>query len=815
MGIVNGYWADLDFGAVDTPAGPHTECTTTCGSGTKRAMEIETPLDNGLYVKFVQAGGGTLQQNEFIVDENTTFTCSVGRVKDNTMTASFNIDVHALPTIVRLDEPTVNMGSLWTAEDGVDGGYTTDALDTAHPAYMRGVAEYTAYNASGTANYPNMAHVWSNPTDPHFMVARRIHETFYDAGDLDIWNDAGVGKAQCPTGTYTFTVLADVNKTLRVHGAATGGNNTSKLITAVDEGTNTVTLSSAWAADENDRKWTLRLIPAVGYVALVYAYVENAFEQFLYMSYKLHSSKDAGANWDAVKSTKYFAGVAANDPITKVGATGYIDAGVFCDAYGLAAAYVRGAINDPNQMNRAIVFDVRELSQEARRRTHWKIHRDYSSGQPAYNARPASMVLLDENYVPMGPASLFVSDRSDPLFMSMQHSTPVKAVMYESTNAATGVDMGYGYSFTDVIQVGGGESFWEQNNTDLIAFANTTKVKSTAATFTISDVGKKLRVPLLSVTGGTYDGFVTIDTLVDADTVLVNRTVASQATGSITGVTNNAGQAVFASAGHTLVNGDAVTITGTTDYDGQWIVANVVAGVSFEAGVAYTMTKTGTWNKGQTGLTWALTIFGPTDKVRFDDTTTFFRHIGKPLTTMTYTVADVPASNQIKVTTKDIPLSVSSTFNVERDFATFTSAHQQATAWDTTFSGTIDYRMGIFQASDAAQFNLIQEDSATETATSSADDDGDGWTNEITLTGITLSAQAAANDWILLYKTTGSLYRRWYKIKSITSYGPGAVIKTYEDEIAVSSTFKWKVCRKRGLKMRLPAVNVVGSTQMT
>jgi hypothetical protein len=386
-------------------------------------------------------------------------------------------------------------------------------------------------------------------------------------------------------------------------------------------------------------------------------------------------------------------------------------------------------------------------------------------------------------------------------------------VTFDSSTAGVGIDMSYGYPFTDILQAAS-ESFWEQNNTDLIAFANTTRVKSAAATFSIASVGKKLRIPSLGISG-VYDGFSTIDTFVDANTVLINRTILSQATGSITGVTNNAGQAVFASASHTLVNGDAVTVTSTTSYNGQWIAVNVVAGVSFELGLAYVASETGTWNKGQTGLTWALTNIAPTDKVRFDDTTTFYRHLGRPLAVATYEVLDVPTNTRIQTKYKDLPVATLGAFVVERAFTNAVDPWVHTTAWDTTFSAGFNSRLGCFVASDAAVFNTIQEDSATETATSSADDDGDGWTNEITLTGITLSAQAAANDWILLYKTTGTMYRRWYKIKSITGYGPGAVIRTYEDEIIVSSTFKWKVCRKRSMKMRVPAVSVVGSSQMT
>jgi hypothetical protein len=74
------------------------------------------------------------------------------------------------------------------------------------------------------------------------------------------------------------------------------------------------------------------------------------------------------------------------------------------------------------------------------------------------------------------------------------------------------------------------------------------------------------------------------------------------AKGTFATVTDNAGQAVFNAAGHSVVNGDTVTISGTTNYDGTFTAVNVVAGVSFELGQAFVATESGSYAVGATAI---------------------------------------------------------------------------------------------------------------------------------------------------------------------------------------------------------------------
>lgn len=80
--------------------------------------------------------------------------------------------------------------------------------------------------------------------------------------------------------------------------------------------------------------------------------------------------------------------------------------------------------------------------------------------------------------------------------------------------------------------------------------------------------------------------------LITVDTTLVWQAVTGFAADDIAGITFNAGstgaitayadagggQVTVTSAGHTLVNGDIVTISGSTNYNGIFEVANVAAG---------------------------------------------------------------------------------------------------------------------------------------------------------------------------------------------------------------------------------------------
>jgi len=418
---------------------------------------------------------------------------------------------------------------------------------------------------------------------------------------------------------------------------------------------------------------------------------------------------------------------------------------------------------------------------------------------------PQTLLLLDNNLAPIINPALMPSDRTDPLWFGLSDHG-FKAVMHESVGAVTiGQSSAQPIDYGDLVNEAGA-GYWLQSNTDLKTYAGTSQVSSALATFTWQDIGRKIRVPNADVVLGVdelYSGFVTIVSLVNANTVTVERTFDTQGTGSITSVTDNGGQAQFNSSGHTLANGDPVTISGTTSYNGAFVAANVVAGVSFEVGLSYVSSETGAWSKGQTGLTWATLNFGATDRVRFQDTTTVYKHMGRPLAVESFEIIDVPTTNQLRVRYMNIPDTVTVAFAVERSFENVTNTGPYNNNWETGFNAFYYPRSGLWGVWDASQFLTIAGDSVTRSAQSVSDIDDDGWSDTVTLTGFNVT-DAAPGDWLLLYSPLmkdSNFYRRWYKIKSVTP-GANTTVEVYEDEIKPSETFKWKIARKRDMKMR-------------
>jgi hypothetical protein len=766
-----------------------------------------------LYLRFDQAGGATTQPNEYVVDENVTWVCALGRVKDNTMTAEYYAQMFKLPTVTRLDEAAVEVGSPWTTVGGWDGGYVDSASQQAFPWNRRGIAEGGFYWSDGTTtNYESMLHVANNPSDPHYMVSRRIHDeaTFPRAAELTLINSSGEGRAT--SSTYDFTA-GDVGKTIRVENATDAANNTSKVITDVlspggGAGTSTAVLDSAWAVAPDSGgavTWRLRDVPEVSYVVSTIIIYDQYVGQ---ATWTLLSSRDAGISWDVVKQGLDLNAVAADSLISV-----RRDPGIY-----MVGQYLNPTYGDYNVNGQAVphsvMFDLTgpEMTSDQRRRTHWKIVRGNPWGGNS-TAHPITVLLLDENYSPAISSDLIPADRTDPLFFGMKPT--LRAVMHESVGAVTiGQSSAMPFSFGDAVNEAGA-GYWIQDDTDLAAYANTSKVTSSAATFTWRDETRRIRVPAANVqlaVEETYSGFMTVVSVDDSKTLTVERTFESQANGTFATVTDNGGAAQFNAAGHTLANGDAVTISGGTAYDGIGRAANVVAGTSFElAGVTYGATASGAWDKGQTGLTWATLNFGATDRVRFSDTTTLYRYLSRPLAVVSYEIVDVPSTNQILTSTMDIPSSVTSSFFVEREFETvfrdnWTQGSNDLENGD--LNAFYSSRNGIFGVSDEAQFNTIAKDSSSRSASTAVDSDGDGWVDTVTLTGFNIS-DAADGDWLLLYSplTAPTEFRRWYKVKASTP-GANTVLDVYEDEVPPDDTFLWRLARKRDMKMRIVS-NVV------
>jgi len=105
---------------------------------------------------------------------------------------------------------------------------------------------------------------------------------------------------------------------------------------------------------------------------------------------------------------------------------------------------------------------------------------------------------------------------------------------------------------------------------------NETLIKGTLVTATAHgySVGDKI-----NISGTTnYNGDTVVTGILDADKFVINESfVANDATGSA-----KLSKTIVSASGHVFANGDYIDISGTTSYNGQFYVDNVVAGVSYQ-----------------------------------------------------------------------------------------------------------------------------------------------------------------------------------------------------------------------------------------
>lgn len=108
---------------------------------------------------------------------------------------------------------------------------------------------------------------------------------------------------------------------------------------------------------------------------------------------------------------------------------------------------------------------------------------------------------------------------------------------------------------------------------------------------------------------GNYNGEWTIANVVANTSFEITTTFVATETGvwvrliegTITGVVDDGGGNARIQTGDTrgLTNGDTVIITGTTSYNGQWSISNLVANTSFDIIAAYVASETGLWAEGE------------------------------------------------------------------------------------------------------------------------------------------------------------------------------------------------------------------------
>lgn len=507
MGPLNQINADIDFNGT-----PKVEILPTVGGGLRRVHDWNEELWAGVNVKFEQNGGATPQNQEYIEDESATSTCYIGTGKDNLAKATWGVDVYATPTVYRLDEPVKDLLNQWTSNGGIDGGYKSGGIASDVLTFSRGPAENTYSKGLGYSPYWNTSGWdYSNPDPLQLMAALRIDDEFEFNNDGIIAPGGNLDRFQS-TG-YSFTAN-DVGKSIITEGY-TGANNGQFIITdSVPSSTwpaSTVTVTPNFNANEVaavGKRWKLRDIPAVGYVALQIARVGYVSRASTLINFKLYSSGTYGATWSLQKEIEEIYNKAANDNLGQDnGFFNFQEFGQF-EASQLTNSNAHGAFT--------VFFRLTDIAVNSRRRQYWKIFKDLI-GVAGDEFDVASIILFDDSFNILGRASGHkIEDANDSLFSACLVGRPM-LVPYESTT--TGQPSGSG-TFTDLISAAS-ESFYEHNGTNTGQVTLGTNFTSTDYYFSYKDIGKYIRI---NESGYADNGFHVITSLVSSTQVVLGST---------------------------------------------------------------------------------------------------------------------------------------------------------------------------------------------------------------------------------------------------------------------------------------------------
>lgn len=505
---VNQHATDLDFDA--SASGPYVPGVLILGAGLRRAMEIDVDLEFDMRLRFEQSGV-VAQANEYIIDEKATWVASIGFTKDNITDMYYGVTWYTSPTVTRKGVKSVEqIKNLWSSDGGVDGGYSIAALESTLPTFSRGVAEpsqYGSYN-NVASYYPNfydtMLYI-NNPVDFHALAALRIKDDFELSADGSVTG----GVNTLTSSGYTF-VSGDIGKSIIVEGSSQG-NNGQRVITSVAG--SQATVDTNFVGTESSLRWKLRDIPAVGYVQFIYEETSVAMSNSC--DFKLYSSTDYGQNWTKVKQALSFNGVSEGNAITV-----FEDDGIIFNNKNFG-----NEVNNPT-IRRSIIFDLTGLPETDRRRQYWKIWKHMSVSSSGY-ARFASIVLYDDTFTLLAPPSLLMPDADDPLrvgFTERGTSLVLEDSIGLSGAKIVATDDGNGDAWTNLLTLSSG-SFYVQNGSDGQTTAGATpQFVSASASFTPEMVGMLLRIPSATPVNpeDVYNGFVSILTVVDANTVTIS-----------------------------------------------------------------------------------------------------------------------------------------------------------------------------------------------------------------------------------------------------------------------------------------------------
>lgn len=727
-GPVNNISSHLYFDGVSDPtySMPNIDYPVSLGAGVRRMHPYFDDLDPdyGMRIRFADSSPqSTAQDQQFLVDEQSTFMCYVGRGKDNTQEARYFVDMHNTPTVLRENYETLKtMDNMWSQDGGIDGGHTTSSNSASFPSHTRGVAEYDYYSLRGGYNSPYdgafFDYTWNTPGRyKQWMASLRIRPEGEFAAD-------GSTTAASPNfvtaGAHTF-VPGDIGKSIiveGVNGATPDADNGQAVILSWVSGTEVVT-DKTFAATNGSLRWKLMDIPPVSYVVGCF---ENMrfYHAMSRADWRLYSSNDRGVSWVEVKHWLHHNGSTPNAPDW----TALHDPGVYMSDN----TYMRGLLSastDPTG-SYAIVFDLTDLPENVRRRQHWKIY-SFDELNNAEVYRFSSIHLLDDSRKPMGvPTSCKADDTGDAAFDGF-FNLRARQRVWTGTNNAVTVDDGDGDNYTDQISMPG-ENFYLQTGVNNAQLSGNDFI---GGAWVPEDVGKFIRVA--NAVNPANNGWALVTAYVGAGQVTTDKAFTAE--------------------------------TNTFDWQVTWV--------------------------------------GENDYFKMLDAN-YTAVQGQQTNLAEFSIADVPSASTLLLTAKDFPVAVSGhPFVVNRnivDGGTYGNSHSaNATNVEDLQRVSQDPQFGMFYYSRTLEFITLEEDLAVASATTGADDDGDGRVDTVILP-VTLVAEAVAGDYLMLDGTGG---RRIFEIASISRDDPGpgqtTVVVTY-DEVFPSGTFTWSVYRRRGLQ---------------
>jgi len=209
-------------------------------------------------------------------------------------------------------------------------------------------------------------------------------------------------------------------------------------------------------------------------------------------------------------------------------------------------------------------------------------------------------------------------------------------------------------------------------------------------------------------------------------------------------------------------------------------------------------------------FSWATCAFGPNDELRIDSAS-IPPTIGVALEDVYFTIADVPTTSQIVVTQVQVPHPITAAaWDVGRNL-NHTQVHDSSLAdWDINSRVAFGHIDGTLHFGYDLEFVTVQ--TSTVSATTPADDDGDGCTDIIVMAeNLTTVDGPVVGDFIEISHATYG--QRILEIIDITGSDPNKNIRVAYDEVlpGIASGLTWTIRRRRDLQQQVRRVTIVGN----